>query len=417
MTQGPDVKSTVDSILEGTTNISRVVVCVGARASATSMRVYRRTSQAKEFAQKVSGILGGTPAESLDLLATLMRQDPAVDANNVAQPPSVILDLLDQLQTQLEPSSLHRALTHLPLEAVITTNYDTLVERALQAEKIRFTTLLPNEQPHISEGVPVIKLYGSPRASMDYLYTPQIIEALVSLSPALESTIRTLLATRLTFFIGYSPFDSTFREIYNYFSGYSDRLNWVALMEDAPRVERYLWEQRGLRLLDVSLDKVDDVLNLLGDRIRDRFAESSQAKRLIPSSGRVFVSAPRTARHIANQVNNTIRELGLRPVSLYEDISAGKTIFERFEKLIAEIDAAVVILDNVNSFPERLGYENTLFELGYLTSRLGWNRVIVVYSGSPSDLPSTLTGIHVLRWDNTGAARHSISRELESLVH
>ena len=116
-----------------------------------------------------------------------------------------------------------------------------------------------------------------------------------------------------------------------------------------------------------------------------------------------------------------LAQLDLKPISLHEQPSAGRTVIEKFE---AHSDArfAVVLLT-----PDDLGRlatdatgelqprarQNVIFEWGFFVAKLGRRNVCALYAEGV-ELPSDLNGVVYVELDRKGAWKMLLARELKA---
>jgi len=134
-------------------------------------------------------------------------------------------------------------------------------------------------------------------------------------------------------------------------------------------------------------------------------------------SGDIFVVHGRD--HAAkNEVAGFIRELGLNPIILHKQPDEGHTIIEKIEKH-AKVGFAVVLLtgDDVGNLndegqePQPRARQNVVFEFGFFVGKLGRSNVRALYRDGV-ELPSDLAGMLYISYDEKGAWRAKLAREL-----
>lgn len=121
-----------------------------------------------------------------------------------------------------------------------------------------------------------------------------------------------------------------------------------------------------------------------------------------------------------SEVARVLEKVELTPIILHEQVNAGQTIIEKFEKHAASVNFAIVLLtpDDVGaskSKPETLSpraRQNVILELGYFIGKLGRNRVCALYSGV--EVPSDLLGVVYVERDHAGAWRWALANELKA---
>lgn len=116
-----------------------------------------------------------------------------------------------------------------------------------------------------------------------------------------------------------------------------------------------------------------------------------------------------------------ISKLDLKPVILHEQANQGRTIIEKFE-IHGGVEYAIVIFT-----PDDIGYpadepaqakprprQNVILELGFFMAALGRDRVCVLHKGSV-EIPSDYAGVLYVEFDNGGAWRFTVAREMKSV--
>ena len=102
-----------------------------------------------------------------------------------------------------------------------------------------------------------------------------------------------------------------------------------------------------------------------------------------------------------------VTNLGLEPVILHEQANKGRTIIEKFTDH-AQVGFVIVLLsaddegrprDTSAALLKLRARQNVIFEMGFFFSRLGRERVCVVYE-SGVELPSDLSGILYVQYDS-----------------
>lgn len=114
---------------------------------------------------------------------------------------------------------------------------------------------------------------------------------------------------------------------------------------------------------------------------------------------------------LKNYLQNTLKLP--EPVILGENLSAGLTIVENFEKYAAEAGVVFVLLtpDDFTGDSVR-ARQNVILELGYFMGKLGRKsgRIIILCKGDV-EVPSDLSGILFIRIDNGILAAGELIRE------
>jgi len=113
-----------------------------------------------------------------------------------------------------------------------------------------------------------------------------------------------------------------------------------------------------------------------------------------------------------------IEKQGLEVVILHEKPNAGMTIPEKLIKH-SDVGFAVVLLtpdDLGRSVSETIekprARQNVILELGYFVGRLGREKVCALLKGD-IELPTDYVGVVYIRWDDAGAWRMNLAKELD----
>ena len=104
---------------------------------------------------------------------------------------------------------------------------------------------------------------------------------------------------------------------------------------------------------------------------------------------------------------------------LHEQANRGKTIIEKLESN-SDVAFAVALLtpDDVGgsalkSILKPRARQNVIFELGHFESKLGRDRVCILYT-SGVELPSDYGGVAYVEMDRGGAWQYQLARELKA---
>jgi predicted nucleotide-binding protein len=116
-----------------------------------------------------------------------------------------------------------------------------------------------------------------------------------------------------------------------------------------------------------------------------------------------------------------IKKLGLKAVILHEKANAGHTIIEKFERIAAISDYAVIILtlDDIGALKENpdeaklRARQNAILGLGYLYGALGRAKVSVLVKEGVEILSDDL-GVAYTLMDPKGAWRLSLAKDMQS---
>ncbi|MCQ1764721.1 nucleotide-binding protein [Neorhizobium galegae] len=114
-----------------------------------------------------------------------------------------------------------------------------------------------------------------------------------------------------------------------------------------------------------------------------------------------------------------IEQLGLEAVILHEQASGGMTIPEKLAKY-GNVGFAVVLLtpddfgrSKKDALEQARARQNVILELGYFVGRLGRDKVCGLLKGE-IEVPSDYVGTVYVKWDDGGAWKLSLAKELDA---
>jgi predicted nucleotide-binding protein len=119
-------------------------------------------------------------------------------------------------------------------------------------------------------------------------------------------------------------------------------------------------------------------------------------------------------------VSAFLKDIGIKPIILFEEADRGETIIEKLERCCQEADFAIVLFT-----PDDFGYpkedprqlkprarQNVVFELGYMTARLGRRRVRMLYQPDV-EIPTNFLSVLYIEMDKSGKWKTYLERELK----
>jgi hypothetical protein len=116
-----------------------------------------------------------------------------------------------------QPTLGHYLLLALPLQHIVTTNYDDLIERALHGLKRHPVTVIRQEDVSRTGGAGtyVVKLHGDASHPQDIVLSRDDYASFFEQRPAMSSLLEGLMLNRTFFFVGYSLRDPNFRHLFS----------------------------------------------------------------------------------------------------------------------------------------------------------------------------------------------------------
>lgn len=116
----------------------------------------------------------------------------------------------------VRPSRAHKAFAQLPFETIYTTNFDLLLEEALQAIGKPFRSLVGELQLPFHAGLfatNLVKMHGDIRHEEHFIITRRDYDTFLDTYPVVATHLSAMLIVRNALFLGYSRSDSDFIQI------------------------------------------------------------------------------------------------------------------------------------------------------------------------------------------------------------
>jgi hypothetical protein len=154
------------------------------------------------------------------------------------------------------------------LAALITTNWDDMLERALDSiNKDYITVVADSTVPFMgAHQTPVIKLHGTLAQPETIVVTEKDHYDLFALRPGTTTLLESYFATKTLLFVGYSLADSDFKRLYHTctarFGPLRRRAYAVQLAPTATTVA--IWEEQQLEILDSN---ATDFISMLSSSV------------------------------------------------------------------------------------------------------------------------------------------------------
>ncbi|MEL6611081.1 MAG: SIR2 family protein, partial [Bacteroidota bacterium] len=214
------------------------------------------------------------------MAAELYPADPALaptDALRLAQEyeHTMTRNTLDALLARLIPDALyapgplHISLLELPWVDVLTTNYDTLLERAARRSGRRYSTVYRPADLARTAAPRIVKLHGSFPSHTPFVLTEEDFRRYPRTHAPFVSLAQTLLAEHAVLLVGFSGDDPNFLQ----WSGWvRDHLPasapplFLAGIHDLPPPKRTLLTSRGIAPIDLAPLFPRDTWNDVGER-------------------------------------------------------------------------------------------------------------------------------------------------------
>jgi predicted nucleotide-binding protein len=203
----------------------------------------------------------------------------------------------------------------------------------------------------------------------------------------------------------------------------ADEYSWIGAVSISP--ERNLAHEIREFHSDVNgkihrLESISERLELipLSDGVKS--ALDKQGAAISIDNSKVFVVHGHDEA-ACEMIARFIEHLGLEPIILHEQVSAGKTIIEKLEHY-SDVGYTVVLLTPDDEGRKKAegdilrdrARQNVLLELGYFTGKLGRRRVCALHRGSV-EIPTDYLGVLYIPLDDAGGWQLKLARELKAV--
>lgn len=160
----------------------------------------------------------------------------------------------------LNPLPAHQLLADMSFSAFITTNYDQLLEKALEKNKKKFCTII--EDSDVSRWrnthIPYIKLHGCVTRPKSIIAAEDEYRPISCSKPIISSLLKTLLANKVILFLGFSLKDSDFKELFQELKlslgDYMPRS--YAIVYEYDDYQSSYWGNEGIKIINADLTQV-----------------------------------------------------------------------------------------------------------------------------------------------------------------
>lgn len=336
------------SILASKLRKGDVIVFLGAGVSKTyedpiTGKVYRGVPVAKEIvndlASKKEYISLNMPFDQAFFMIKLKEGRNEVER--------VLEDYVDM--PTINPLPAHQLLADMSYTAFITTNYDCLLEKALERNKKRFCAIVEDSDVCRWRGthVPYIKLHGCIARPPSIVAAQDEYRPLSENKPVISSFLKTLLANKTVLFLGFSLADSDFKEVFQElkFSLGNNMPKSYAVVYEADNYQSAYWKEEGITIIEsdltlflrnlfkASLGKREGVFHPNDDWMNNSFFESLHEIRTSPSETQAIDAF---LNHLLQEMRSpalSCNDIYIRATNAVDTILKSKPNFQALKKM------------------------------------------------------------------------------------
>lgn len=305
-----------------------------------------------------------------DLLAAAQELQERIGGTGVG-------DFLDGVfrDPAVTPSAAHRLLPKIPFRAVLTTNYDTLVEGAYAiADRGRIPPVFTQEDllfrpsPLRSSDFFVFKVHGHLDRPSSVVLGSRDYQDLLFRTPGYRQFLETLFATHTVLFIGFGgadpDLDNVFDRLASIFSRTLDR-HFILLPAGRfnTTAKRRLALDRRLEVIEYMTDySHSQVVEFLRELRRQSARPKTQVMEVAASSERmnVFISYAMDDAPLVRAIAEHLRSSGYIPWMAEAQLALGDDLRQRISEEIAAADVVIVVYSERSLKSKWVRYESEL---------------------------------------------------------
>jgi hypothetical protein len=321
--------------------------------------------------------------------------------------------LIDRLAGLLQihtarPSPVHISFARLGFEHVVTTNFDTLLEKAY--DSVQRTCLPLVEESQLSNrnyypGPRLLKLHGDILHPNRLVLTEDDYDGFLSRNPLLATSLGALLIDHVAILIGYSLDDPDMRQL---LSLIKDRLGSLApplwaIQVNSPQHAINRYERRGVRVINIPKkrgksygDQLSELFEALHTYWREELIDESQSTderaladlKLPPGSSKTcyFAVPIELLSWYRENIFPIVKRSGFVPVAARDILTPPGTATAKIDALI---DRAALVVAEITG-------RNAMFEVGLALSALSRERVLLI-ADRDMPIPVDVAGFRVIR--------------------
>ncbi len=164
-----------------------------------------------------------------------------------------------------QPLRAHRLIAVLPFQCIITTNWDTLLEQALEQARTPFIKVVRDSEVAYADQsrVLLIKLHGSIEQKDSIVVTGDDYYGVFARLPETLHVVQSYIATRTLLFLGYSLEDNDFKRLYLEMTrhlGKHGRRAYAVQIHPPPVAIQY-WQEKNVHIIGADVTDFLQALN------------------------------------------------------------------------------------------------------------------------------------------------------------
>lgn len=307
-------------------------------------KIYRGIPTAKEIVDDL--------ANKKSYINTNMTFDQALFMIKVKEGRNEVERILEEFidVPPLTPLPAHRLLVDMSFSAFVTTNYDEMLEKALENEKKKFCTIIDDSDVCRWKGtqLPYIKLHGCITRPTSMIAAEDEYRPISVSKPIISSLLKTLLANKVVLFLGFSLKDNDFKELFQELKlSLKDHMpKSYAIVYEQDNYQEAYWGKEGVKLISSDLttflrtlfeasitEKRVGVFHPNDDWMNNSFFESLNEIRTSPSETQAIDAF---LKHLLQEIQSpalSCNDIYIRADNAVETIIKSKPNFQALKKL------------------------------------------------------------------------------------
>ena len=273
---------------------------------------------------------------------------------------------------QIVPSTAHRLLPQIPFRAILTTNYDALIEGAYSMEEggrippvLTQEDLLFRPSPLRGSDFFIFKIHGHLDRPNSIVLGSRDYQDLLFRTPGYRQFLETLFATHAVLFIGFGGTDPNLDNVFDRLASiYSRTLDRHFILVPAGRLntteKRRLALDRRLEAIEYLVDQEhSQIVAFLREMIAQIQRGTTEVGQVAGATKKpnVFISHSARDVDIVKRIATFLRDQGYAPWMATDELLPGDDLRQRISEAIATADAFIVVFSENSADSPWVRYE------------------------------------------------------------
>jgi hypothetical protein len=316
----------------------------------------------------------------------------------------------------IKPGQAHQSFVDVIFATICTTNFDFLIEQALNMKNIPFSTIVSEDRLPIDthEQTKLIKIHGDFNHPSEMVITENDYDMFIERNKIYSTYISNLFITKTILLIGYSFDDDDIRSLWNIIGNRLGKISNPAyvVLVDANPIEISRFARRNIKVINLQGSKENyllilseffkEIKSFIYDKTKKRTiftSEIASEEKKMPAEDNqlCFISAPDyRISFLKTLLYPTLINAGLSPVSLDEAIVPGGLLTRKIDTLINQ--SSIVIVDQSDNNTNVSWELDNILAKGKKTIQIIERQQFEFYSNNKQSmyLPQNLTEIPLL---------------------